>query len=151
MALKENILEVNYIIDGSLSVILTKVICEKHHKSEIQRIYYVIKGKGLNIVSETSGDTESSIVKLQKSLPQNTSIACCQSCKNGSFCPYGDNDNEIFCLKDMSINDRDDVCEFFTTNHDLVRSRSRKLIEFCKDYESICDAKHYTYNNWCCK
>lgn len=148
MALKESTLEVNYIIEGVLSLIPTEIICEKSHKSEIQRIYFVIKGERLNIISEASGDTESSIVKLQKALPQNVRIACCQSCKNGNFCPYGDSDNEIFCLKDIKINNKEDVTEFFSISHDLIITRSRKLIEFCSDYEPICHTKYYTYNDW---
>lgn len=146
--MEQNLLEVNYIIDGILCVIPTKVIYEKSHEIKIPRIYYEIKGEKLNVTSQISGDTESSIVKLQQALPSNVRIACCQSCRNGNFCPYGDCDNEIFCLKDIIVNDKNDVCEFFTTNHDLVRITSRKLLHFCSDYEPICHSKYYTYNDW---
>lgn len=145
---EEKKLEVNYIIDKKLFSILTKVIYEKSNEGEIQTIHYDVKGKHFNVTSEPSANTEYSIVNLQRALPSNVKLACCQSCRNGNFCPYGDDDNGIFCLKDIIINSKNDAIEFFTENPDLAKTRSRKLLHFCNDYEPICHSKYYTYNDW---
>lgn len=146
--MEEKNLEVNYIIDEKLFAVLTKAIYEKSKEGEIQRIHYYVKSKYFNVTSEPSANTEYSIVNLQRALPSNVKIACCQSCRNGNFCPYGDDDNEIFCLKDILISSKNSAIKFFEKNLDLARIRSRKLLHFCKYYEPICHSKHYTYNSW---
>lgn len=152
--MKENILNVNYIIDGILSVIPTKMIYEKSNKDEIKNIHYEINFENYCFKSNTYDDTEFAIKNLQQVLPQNISIACCQSCRHGNFCPYGDNDNEMFCLKDMIYNNKSDVCEIFDTcenyskNYDFLRTRRRKLLDFCTDYKPISYNEYYTYNDW---
>lgn len=145
---EENILQVNYIIDGILTTIQTEVISERSDENEIQKIHYEVICEGNYIISETCSDTELSIVKLQQVLPGNTSIACYQSCRYGNFCPFGDCDNEIFCLRDMMSNDRNGICEFFSENGDLLEVKSRRLLDFCKEYKPIAYNEVYTYNDW---
>jgi hypothetical protein len=145
---EESVLQVSYIIDGILTVIPTKVICELSDENELQKVHYEVIWKNNTIISKACSDTEFAIVKLQEVLPPNISIACCQSCRHGNFCPFGDCDNEIFCFKDMTPNDKSDVCEFFLGNQDSLGVRSRKLLGFCKDYKPICPNEYYTYNDW---
>lgn len=146
--MKERILKVNYLIDGILSVIPTKVIYKKSDKNEIENIHYEVILENKIVVSEASDVTELAIINLQKVLPSNISIACCQSCRYGNFCPYGDYDNEVFCLKDMKPNDKNEVCDFFTENQDSLGSMRRKLLDFCKDYKPISHNEYFTYNDW---
>ena len=145
---QENILQLNYMIDGSLTVIPTKVICERSVENDIQKIHYELTWKNNNIVSKVCSDTEYAIVKLQEVLPPNIFIACCHSCRHGNFCPFGDNDNEIFCFKDKAPKDKNDVCEFFS-DHASLGVRNKKLLDFCNDYNPISrNDEYYTYNDW---
>lgn len=146
--MEEKILEVNYLVDGKLFVIPTKVIHDKSNENEAEKVYYEIKWRNLNIISEASTVTEIGILNLQKSLPKNMELMCCQSCRNGNFSPYGDVDNEIFCLKDIIIEDKNDVLDFFIINSELAKNRSRKLLYYCSDYQAILESQYYTYNNW---
>ncbi|GAA0180860.1 hypothetical protein SH2C18_34800 [Clostridium sediminicola] len=146
--MKEYTLNVNYIIDDILSVIPTKVIYQQSNKNEIQNIHYEINFENHRFISNASDDTEFAIINLQRVIPPNISIACCQSCRHGNFCPYGDNDNEIFCLKNMIFNNKSEICKIFTEDYDVLRKRSRKLLDFCTDYKPISHNVYYTYNDW---
>jgi len=148
ISLKETILYVNYIIDGILLTIQTKMIYEQTNEDELQDIHYAINWKNDHFISRASSITEGAVINLQNALPSNISVACCQSCRHGNFCPYGDQDNEIFCLKDMIFNNKSEVCDFFSENRNSLNSRSRRLLEFCTDYKPISHNEYYTYNDW---
>ena len=49
------------------------------------------------------------IIDLQKRLPESVVLACCQTCQHGNFCPFGDNEDEIFCLHGYSPESKGDV------------------------------------------
>lgn len=146
--LEETILNVNYLIDGIISTIPTKMIYEKSDENEFRNIHYEVDFPKHNIISKTCDVIEYATVYLQKALPTSISIACCQSCRQGNFCPYGNFDNEIFCLKDIITNDKSDVCNFFDKNNDNLESRRRKLLDFCGEYKPLFDDEYYTYNDW---
>jgi hypothetical protein len=148
--LSETILYVNYFIDGIISTIPTKMVYEQLDENEFRNIHYEVSFGKHNIISKTCHSIEYATAYLQKSLPSNVSIACCQSCRHGNFCPYGNIENEIFCLKDITPNDKRDVCDFFDENSDSIKARSRKLLDFCKEYKPISNDKYYTYNDWKC-
>lgn len=145
--LNETILKVNYLIDGIISIIPTKMFFESD-ENELIHIHYEVNFGENNIISKTCDVIEYATVYLQKALPGNISVACCQSCRYGNFCPYGNVDNEIFCLKDVIPYSKRDVCDFFDENHDNLEARSRKLLNFCKEYKPISDDECYTYNDW---
>lgn len=146
--LKVRILHVNYIIDGILSVVPTRMFYEQSNEDEIQNIHYEVQLNNHRFLSKSSDVTESAITHLQRELPINISIACCQSCRHGNFCPYGDNDDEVFCLKDKTLNNREDVVGFFSKQDKSFGERSRKLLDFCSDYKPISHNEYYTYNDW---
>lgn len=146
--LEETMLNVNYLIDGIISTIPTKMIYEKSDENEFKNIHYEVDFPKHNIISKTCDVIEYATVYLQKVLPSNISIACCQSCRHGNFCPYGNFDNEIFCLKDIITNDKRDVSNFFDKNNDNLELRRRKLLDFCGEYKPIFDDEYYTYNDW---
>ncbi|AFS78175.1 hypothetical protein Curi_c11620 [Gottschalkia acidurici 9a] len=146
--LKEKILYVNYLIDSILLKIPTKMIYEQSLENEFKNIHYEIYLENHYFISEVSDNTEFAIKNLQKVMPANVRVACCQSCRYGNFCPYGDNDNEIFCFKGIEVNNKDDVCKFFSSNNECYKARSRELLDFCSNYEPISYNEHYTYNDW---
>lgn len=146
--MKEDILMVNYIIDGMLYVIPTKMIYEQLNEDEIRNIHYEINFENHFVITNVCNYTEGSIINLQRVLPKNIIVACCQSCRYGNFCPYGDNDNEIFCLKNMTPKNKSDVCKIFIENYDSLTGRSRRLLDFCTDYKPISHNEYYTYNDW---
>ncbi|KJS03805.1 MAG: hypothetical protein VR68_00530 [Peptococcaceae bacterium BRH_c4a] len=146
--MKEKILNVNYIIDNALSLISTKMVYDHLGDDDLQHIHFEINIGNQYLISNPSNDTEIAVINLQKVLPANVSIACCQSCRYGNFCPYGDNDNEIFCLKDMTPNNKFDVCEIFSNDYDLARSKCKILLGYCADYMPISHDEYYTYNDW---
>ncbi|MDR3598045.1 hypothetical protein [Clostridium sp.] len=146
--MNETILKVNYLIEGIISTIPTKMIYEQSKENELSNIHFEINFGKHNIKSKTCNAIEYATVCLQKALPANISIACCQSCRYGNFCPYGDADNEIFCLKNVIPRDKEDVCTFFAENRENLEDRTRKLLDFCKEYKPMADNKYYTYNDW---
>lgn len=149
--MKKIILNVNYIIDGKLTVLQTKMIYEQLIQDEMRGIHFEINFGDYNFISNTISDIELAIINLQKELPSNIKIGCCLSCRYGNFCPFGGNENEIYCLKDITPNNKRDVCNLFSENDIKIRSiasTQRKLLDYCKDYKIISDDGYYTYNDW---
>ncbi|MCR3759771.1 hypothetical protein KYB31_12385 [Clostridium felsineum] len=138
-------LNVNYVVDGILTVISTTMLYEQSNDEEIQNIYFELNLGELNIKSKVCTDTEYAIKHLQKSLPSNIKLVCCQSCRYGNFCPFGDSDNEIFCFKYITINSKSDLCEYFSRNEKFNNKRSRKLLDYCTEYRPISHNEYYTY------
>ena len=84
-------------------------------------------------------------------LPKNIDILCCQSCRYGNFCPFGDNDNEIYCLKGFTFKDKSDVCTWFSksfSDWEALAKHKRPLLHYCKSYKPIREKEFYTYNDW---
>ncbi|SDH43471.1 hypothetical protein [Desulfosporosinus hippei] len=146
--MKEDILCVNLLIDGKTTVVPITIVYEQSNKEEIKNIHLEIKLGNHLYMSIPSDATEFAVTNLQKVLPSNISIACCQSCRHGNFCPYGNEDNEIFCLKGMTYNNKMDVCDIFSYTQNIVfGERKRQLLDFCIEYEPISDS-NFTYNDW---
>ncbi|MFJ5714280.1 hypothetical protein [Neobacillus sp. NPDC093127] len=146
--MKVDTLNVNYIIDGTLKVKPTKMFYEQLDEDKMQNIHFKIQLNNQHIYSNSSNSTEYAIKYLQKELPDNISIACCQSCRHGNFNPYGDMENQVFCLKDKTPRNRDEVVEIFSKQDKSLERRIRKLLDFCKDYKPISPNEKYTYNDW---
>jgi hypothetical protein len=146
--LKVETLIVNYIIDGKLSKKPTKMYYESLDDDEMQNIHFEVKLNNQHVQSKLSDSVEYAIKYLQNALPDNIRIACCQSCRHGNFNPFGDLENEVFCLSDMNPCNKDDVVEIFSNQEKSIESRSRKLLDFCKEYKPISDNEKYTYNDW---
>jgi len=99
---------------------------------------------------------ELAIVDLQKQLPEPIQIVCCESCKYGNFCPFGDREDEIFCLRDYTIHSLEDVIDIFANGPHfsspeitptLPVLNANKLLHWCDKYDRISD-NYYTYNDW---
>lgn len=141
-------LNVNFLVDGILRLLPTVMFYEQSDDEEIQDIYFELNTGEYFIKSKVCADFEYAIKYLQKSLPSNIDLACCQSCRHGNFCPYGDNDNEIFCFKDIEIKNIHEVCLYFSDNSTIIIERKRNLLDFCTDYKPISHNNFYTYNDW---
>lgn len=141
-------LNVNFMVDGILTLIPTIMFYEQSDDEKIQSIHFELNTADCNIKSKVCIDFEYAVKYLQRSLPPNIDLACCQSCRHGNFCPFGDNVNEIFCLKDIEIKNIHDVCEYFSNNSTFIIERTRNLLDFCTEYKPISHDKFYTYNDW---
>ncbi|OEH92446.1 hypothetical protein [Bacillus solimangrovi] len=146
--MKVDTLNVKYIIDEKTTVIPTKMFYEIVAEDEFQTIHFEVQLNNHQIKSKLSNSVEYAIKYFQTELPDNIRIACCQSCQHGNFNPFGDLENEIFCLKDKTLLNRDRVVNIFSEQDDSFDTRSRKLLDYCKDYQSICESEKYTYNDW---
>lgn len=146
--MKVDTLNVNYIIDGKITMKPTKMLYEKLDEDEMQNIHFNVKLYNQHIHSKSHSSAEYAVKYLQKALPENIRLACCQACLHGNFNPFGDMENEIFCLKDMTLHNREDVVTFFSNQEQNFKSRSRKLLDFCNNYKPISPDEKYTYNNW---
>lgn len=112
-------------------------------------IHIVVEIEGVSYVSNNGKNAcfEYAVMAFQKMLPENIKIACCESCRHGNFCPYGDQENEVFCFKDKVFSEKMDVCNEFT-NEKEYWTRSKKLLDYCDDYEPMDHENHYTYTSW---
>lgn len=111
-------------------------------ESEINMIYNSIEyqGKGEDFLWV---DT---IADLQHKLPQDTKIACCMTCQHGSMCPYGDAANELFCTKDLTIQNKEDLCQLFVKT-DPYAERKVSSFNYCDDFVYQSN-EYYTYNDF---
>jgi hypothetical protein len=102
---------------------------------------------GKNYWSDATCHTwEEAFSSLQKSLPEGVKIKCCLSCRHGNFCPYGNKNDEIYCLKNDSPKNKLDVCDLLNGDKDLTAKR--KDVSFiCPDYREASEG-HYAYNDY---
>jgi hypothetical protein len=141
-------LDVNYIIDGKISVVSTKLNYKKIDEDEYQYIHLEVQLNNHQVKSKLFDSFELAIKYFQKELPDSIKIACCQSCRHGNFNPYGDFENEIFCLKDKTPRSKSDVADIFSDRDQSIETRRRKLLDYCNDYKPISESEKYTYNDW---
>jgi len=101
---------------------------------------------GIEYISSREFDTTvHAVVDLQKALPSNIQIICCQNCRHGNFCPYGNKDNEILCLKGYMPKDKLDVALIMDNDYDTLPKY--ELLHWCEAYQRVNEA-YYTYNAW---
>jgi len=96
-----------------------------------------------NII-EVSGDcTESVFMKLSKALPDGYEIHSCYTCRYGNFCPYGDQDNQIFCINDFEPKCKGDILFIFQDEEEM-KKRRRTLFDVCSGFKP-CSDDYWTY------
>lgn len=85
---------------------------------------------------------------LQKQLGDNVLLRCCITCRHGNFCPYGNDQEIVFCTKDTAINSKDDMCKLFDTpNLQDIKDRRKNVTNNCENYEPQ-SKEFYTYNDY---
>lgn len=83
---------------------------------------------------------------LQRQLPKGVSLKCCLTCRHGSLCPVGNEENELFCTKDVAITQKSDLY-FYTEDREEWEKRSRQYCNLCGDFRPQTD-DFYTYNDY---
>lgn len=95
-------------------------------------------------IIEVSGDcTESVFYKLSNILEDRYEIYSCYTCRYGNFCPYGDQDNEIFCINDFEPKCKEDLLAIMADREELEK-RHRTLFDVC-DKHKPCSNNYWTY------
>lgn len=88
------------------------------------------------------------IAALQKQLPEGVTIKGCVTCRHGNLCPSGNNPDEVFCTKDVTIKEKRDL--FFYTEDPAERSkRCRKFFHTCENWQ-LQSEESYTHNDYHC-
>ncbi len=70
---------------------------------------------------------------LQKKLPEGVKIKCCLTCRHGNMNIYGNKPGEIFCMQDVLITTKMDLCPYME-NFDEMDKRSRDYTDVCEGY-----------------
>ena len=111
-------------------------------KSEITLFYNKMEYKGCGadyLWTDTLAD-------LQMKLPNDVKLACCMTCRHGNMCPYGNEVNQLFCTKDITITSKEDMLDLFDQT-DPFEERAVASFDFCEDF--VCQSDDYcTYNDY---
>ena len=83
---------------------------------------------------------------LQKHLPEGVFLTCCLTCRHGNLCPFGNEINELFCTKDVTVTQKSDLFPYTDNNAELSK-RTRPYCGSCDDYQPQSE-DHYTYNDY---
>lgn len=86
------------------------------------------------------------IADLQEKLPAEVTIRCCLSCRHGNLCPYGNQPNEVFCLRDTPVSGKMDVAAL-CDDHKAWEARKKGFFDCCDCWEESSD-DFYTYNDY---
>ena len=82
---------------------------------------------------------------LQKKLPEDVKLACCMTCQHGNMCPFGNKPNELFCTKNITANNKIDVCDLFS-NPEFIKN-SVSYCDYCDKF-AYQNENVYTYNDY---
>ena len=72
-------------------------------------------------------------VRLQSKLPDMIIIKGCINCRHGNMCPVGNAPYEVFCTKDVVINEIRDLWDYTETQEETEK-RSREYTQVCENY-----------------
>ena len=83
---------------------------------------------------------------LERKLPKGVKLACCMTCRHGNMCPYGNEENQLICTKDITITSKEDMLDLFDQT-DPFEERAVASLDFCEDF--VCQSDdYYTYNDY---
>lgn len=89
---------------------------------------------------------EGTFAELQAKLPSGVKLACCMTCRHGNLCPYGNTPNRLFCMKDITADSKDVLCNVFDTT-DAYEKRAVSFCGICDDFVYQSD-DYFTYNDF---
>lgn len=89
---------------------------------------------------------EGTFAELQAKLPSGVKLACCMTCRHGNMCPYGNTPNRLFCMKDITADSKDALCNVFDTT-DAYEKRAVSSCGICEDFVYQSD-DYFTYNDF---
>jgi len=138
------------IIDGNKELHpIQKIILGFNERDELDvfKLKAVVDGAEYTSSKEHC-EMEFAVIDFQRQLPGDFLIACCQTCKHGNFNPFGDLENEIFCLIDYHYIDKSDVCDIFGSlaAGDMIAVKHDLL--YCCDKHGVICGKNFSYNDW---
>ena len=85
---------------------------------------------------------------LQNQLPEGVTLKCCLSCRHGSMCPFGNQPNELFCLKESKVGSKAELSELlFWASEEEKHKRSRHYTDTCEDWEAQ-SGDYFTYTDF---
>jgi len=96
-----------------------------------------------NIIEVSSDCAESVFRKLSRILSDRYEIHSCYTCRYGNFCPYGDRENEIFCINDFAPKSKEDILFIFQDRAEMDK-RSHTLFDICDEHKP-CGNNYWTY------
>lgn len=123
--------------------------CELDSRAEHVMASLMWEGKRYLAKGKNDHDWTKTIADLQKKLPEGVIIRSCLTCRFGNHCPYGNESEQIFCLKDVQVHDKMDVCEVFDEEEDVWTRRLRHYFDCCADWAGM-SPECYTYNDLAC-
>ena len=83
---------------------------------------------------------------LQKQLPEGVELKFCLSCRYGNQCPFSNNFDFLYCMKDVIVKDKMDIVSHIEDAVEEAR-RSRCATDVCSDWERQCD-DYYVYSDY---
>lgn len=97
--------------------------------SEIDLVYNGIQYKGYG----TSYLWEDTFADLQSKLPKDVKIASCMTCRYGNMCPYGNIENQLYCIKAFKTDNKVDLCALFD-NINFDKNQKVSSFDYCDDF-----------------
>ena len=89
--------------------------------------------------------TEKALRTLAETLPEGIKLKSCLTCRHGNFCPFGSNDNEIFCVSDFRPTKKTDLdFIFLADSREEGLKRRRSLFHVCSNYQPE-SAEYWSY------
>lgn len=138
---------INVIVDGIYkSCYLEKIVFGHDEECDLDIIKLKAVIGDTEYITKRSFEMEFAVINLQRILPGNAQIACCQSCRHGNYCPLGTNENEIFCLMNYNPENKNDVIDIMTSIEDDLLPK-HELLYWCDKYDKI-NKNYYVYNDW---
>gem|GEM_PF-1554227 len=141
---------VRFLVSGNEvcgSVEKTMLAYNEHKELYNLRLKAVVDGIEYSNTKEFT-EIDEAVIDLQKQMLPDIQIVCCQACKYGNFCPFGNAQNEIVCLKSYPPKNKIDLAKIFHSalilDTELPKS---ELLSWCESYEKI-DNNYFTYNDW---
>jgi len=108
--------KINLIIDGEINTHNLRVFNISHTEDgEVRGFRLGLNIGGIEYINDRDFSPEGAVRDMQKQLPDNILIACCQTCKHGNYNPLGDYENEIYCLLSYIPREKADVVYIIAT------------------------------------
>lgn len=82
---------------------------------------------------------------LKKQLPDGVALRCCLSCRYGNQSPFSNGFDELYCMKDVAVAGKKDLCSCLAGA--AAERRSRRYTDLCEDWAAQSD-EAYVYSDY---
>ncbi len=76
------------------------------------------------------------LLEIIQRLPEDWQVKSCFTCRHGQFCPYGNADNEIFCMRGLDPQTIPQLCDWMVDFEEMDK-RSRTVFSLCEEYQPM--------------